>query len=77
MTYIKTKSGFVYLSAVTIWFSKTVLSYNISNTMDMDFVMGTPNKALFYYSKPQDFNTDQGSVYTGNEHTQLHKKIFG
>ncbi len=71
ITYIKTKYGFVYLSAVTTCFSKAVLSYSISNTMDEAFVIGTLNKALFTYGKPEIFNTDQGSVYTGNTHTGL------
>ncbi len=71
ITYIKTKYGFVYLSAVIDWFSKAVLSYSISNTMDEAFVIGTLNKALFTYGKPEIFNTDQGSVYTGNSHTEL------
>jgi putative transposase len=71
ITYIKTKDGFVYLSAVIDWFSKAILSYSISNTMDENFVVGTLNKALLHNGKPEIFNTDQGSVYTGNSHTKL------
>ncbi len=71
MTYIHTDNGFVYLAAVIDWYSKAVLSYSISNTMDEAFVIGTLNKALLHYGKPEIFNTDQGSVYTGDAHTSL------
>ena len=71
ITYIKTKHGFLYLSAVTTCFSKAILSYSISNTMDEAFVIDTLNKALLHYGKPEIFNTDQGSVYTGDAHTSL------
>ncbi len=63
--------GFVYLSAVIDWFSRAVLSYSISNTMDEAFVMDTLHKALLSYGKPEISNTDQGSVYTDDAHTSL------
>ena len=55
------------------WYSKAVLSWNISNTMDIDLVMGVLNNALHNYDKPEIFNTNQGSQYTSHIHTQTLK----
>ena len=73
ITYIKIKGGMVYLAAVIDWYSKAVLSWRISNTMDTDLVMGVLNEALSLYGKPEIFNTDQGSQYTSHIHTQTLK----
>ena len=73
ITYIKINGGMVYLAAVIDWYSKAVLSWNISNTMDTDLVMGVLNSALDNYDKPEIFNTDQGSQYTSHIHTQTLK----
>lgn len=73
ITYIKIKGGMVYLAAVIDWYSKAVLSWRISNTMDTDLVMGVLNEALSLYDKPEIFNTDQGSQYTSYIHTQTLK----
>jgi putative transposase len=73
ITYIKIKGGMVYLAAIIDWYSKAVLSWRISNTMDTDLVMGVLNEALSLYGKPEIFNTDQGSQYTSYIHTQTLK----
>jgi len=73
ITYIKINGGMVYLAAVIDWYSKAVLSWQISNTMDRDLVMGVLNNALHNYDKPEIFNTDQGSQYTSYIHTQTLK----
>ena len=73
ITYIKINGGTVYLAAVIDWYSKAVLSWNISNTMDTDFVMGVLQQALKHHPKPEIFNTDQGSQYTSYIHTQTLK----
>ena len=73
ITYIKINGGMVYMAAVIDWYSKAVLSWQISNTMDTDLVMGVLNKALAIYGKPEIFNTDQGSQYTSYIHTQTLK----
>jgi len=73
ITYIRIKGGFVYLAAIIDWYSKAVLSYRISNTMDTDLVMSVLNEALSLYGKPEIFNTDQGSQYTSYIHTQTLK----
>ena len=73
ITYIKIAGGMVYLAAVIDWYSKAVLSWKISNTMDTTLVMGVLNEALSLYGKPEIFNTDQGSQYTSYIHTQTLK----
>jgi len=70
ITYIKIAGGMVYLAAIIDWYSKAVLSWRISNTMDTDLVMGVLNEALLKYDKPEIFNTDQGSQYTSYIHTK-------
>ena len=73
ITYIKIKDGMVYMAAIIDWYSKAILSWRISNTMDTDLVMGVLNVALSKYGKPEIFNTDQGSQYTSYIHTQTLK----
>ena len=73
ITYIKIAGGMVYLAAVIDWYSKSVLSWRISNTMDTELVMSVLNEALLKYGKPEIFNTDQGSQYTSYIHTQTLK----
>ena len=70
ITYIKIAGGMVYLAAVIDWYSKAVLSWRISNTMDTALVMDVLDEALLKYGKPEIFNTDQGSQYTSYIHTQ-------
>lgn len=70
ITYIKTKGGMVYLAAIIDWHSKAVLSHRISNIMDSTLVMDVLDEALSRYSTPEIFNTDQGSQYTSEIHTQ-------
>ncbi|PHS59501.1 MAG: hypothetical protein COB17_00110 [Sulfurimonas sp.] len=73
ITYIKIKGGMVYMAAIIDWYSKAILSWRISNTMDTDLVMGVLNEALSLYGKPEIFNTNQGSQYTSYIHTQTLK----
>jgi len=70
ITYIKTGSGTVYMAAIIDWYSKAVLSFDISNTMDSSLVMRVLNNALDQFGAPEIFNTDQGSQYTSYVHTQ-------
>ncbi len=70
ITYIKTKGGMVYLAAIIDWHSKAVLSHRISNTMDSTLVVDVLDEALAHYGTPEIFNTDQGSQYTSEIHTQ-------
>ena len=64
----------VYLAAVIDWYSKAVLSWRISNTMDTALVMDVLDEALLKYGKPEIFNTDQGSQYTAKVHVNILKK---
>jgi putative transposase len=63
ITYIRMRHGFVYLTAVIDWFSRYVLSYELSTTLDTGFCIEAVNRAL-NISKPEIFNTDQGSQFT-------------
>ena len=75
ITYIKIAGGIVYMAAIIDWHSKAVLSHRISNIMDTQLVMGVLNEALEKYSHPEIFNTDQGSQYTSEVHTQRLKNL--
>ena len=73
ITYIKLEKGFVYLAAIIDWHSKKILSWKLSNTMDISLVTGVLKEALALYPKPEIFNTDQGSQYTSKAHTDILK----
>jgi len=75
ITYIKIAGGMAYMAAIIDWHSKAVLSYKISNTMDTQLVMSVLNDALEKYPHPEIFNTDQGSQYTSEIHTQRLKNL--
>src|ERR1700704_6082031 len=61
--------GFVYLAAVVDWFSRRVLSYRVSITMEADFCVEALEEALTKYGAPGVFNTDQGSQFTSEVFT--------
>jgi putative transposase len=65
ITYIPMARGFVYLAVVLDWFSRRVLSWRLSITMDASFCVETLEDALARHGKPDIFNTDQGSQFTG------------
>lgn len=69
ITYIRLHRGFVYLVAVLDWYSKTVLSWELSNTLDSSFCVSALNKAIDRHGKPEIFNTDQGAQFTSNKFT--------
>ena len=69
ITYIKINGGMVYMAAIIDWYSKAILSWRISNTMDTSLVMIVLDEALLKYGNPEIFNTDQGSQYTSFIHT--------
>ena len=74
ITYIRTNGGFMYLAAIIDWHSKAILSYKLSNSMDATLVTNVLNAALEKYPAPLIFNSDQGSQYTGYEHTEILRK---
>ena len=69
ITYIPMARGFVYLAAVVDWATRRVLSHRVSITMEADFCVEALEEALAKYGKPEIFNTDQGSQFTGKEFT--------
>jgi putative transposase len=73
ITYIPMARGFVYLAVVLDWFSRRVLSWRVSITMEAAFCVETLEEALAKHGKPDIFNTDQGSQFTGREFTGVLK----
>ena len=69
ITYIPMARGFVYLAVVLDWFSRRVLSWGVSITMEAQFCVDVLEQALEKYGKPEIFNTDQGSQFTGASFT--------
>ena len=69
ITYIPMARGFVYLAVVLDWFSRRVLSWRVSITMEAAFCVETLEDALARHGKPEIFNTDQGSQFTGTAFT--------
>jgi len=74
ITYIRMPGGFVYLTAVMDWHSRYVLSWEVSTTMDDNFCVNALQSAIRRFGKPEIFNTDQGSQYTGNDFTGVLKQ---
>jgi len=64
ITYIPMARGFVYLAAVVDWFSRRVLSWRVSITMEVGFCLEVVEEALALHGRPEIFNTDQGSQFT-------------
>ena len=64
ITYIPMSQGFVYLVAVMDWYSRKILSWRISNTLDSEFCVEAVVEALQRYGAPEIFNTDQGAQFT-------------
>jgi putative transposase len=71
ITYIPIGKGFLYLVAVIDWASRAVLSWRLSNTMDASFCVEALEEALARYGRPEIFNTDQGSQFTGAAFTSV------
>jgi len=66
ITYIPMARGFVYLAVVLDWFSRRVLSWRVSITMEVDFCLEAVEEALARHGKPSIFNTDQGEAAQGS-----------
>jgi len=64
ITYVPMARGFVYLAAVVDWFSRRVLAWRLSITMEAAFCIDAVEEALAKYGRPDIFNTDQGSQFT-------------
>ncbi|MEZ9133880.1 IS3 family transposase [Vibrio breoganii] len=70
ITYVPMAKGFLYLVAIIDWYSRKVLSWRLSNTMDTSFCIEALEEALKHYGPPDIFNSDQGSQFTSTEFTQ-------
>jgi putative transposase len=64
ITYIRLPKGFMYLVAVIDWYSRKVLSWRLSNSMESTFCVDCLQEALRKYGTPEVFNTDQGAQFT-------------
>ena len=71
ITYVPMARGFVYLAAVVDWFSRRVLAWRVSITMETEFCLEAVEEALAKHGKPEIFNTDQGSQFTSIGFTGL------
>jgi putative transposase len=71
ITYIPMARGFVYLAAVVDWFSRRVLAWRVSITMEVESCLEAVEEALARHGRPEIFNTDQGSQFTSQDFTGL------
>ena len=73
ITYLPMRKGFLYLVAIMDWYSRKVLSWRLSATLDVDFCLDALEEALTKYGTPTIFNTDQGSQFTSTAFTNILK----
>ncbi len=73
ITYIPMRKGFLYLVAIMDWYSRKVLSWRLSNSMNADFCVEALEEALSIHGQPEIFNTDQGSQFTSTDFTSVLK----
>lgn len=71
ITYIRLSSGFLYLVAIIDWYSRYVLSWRLSNSLDSSFCLEALEDALMFYGFPEIFNSDQGVQFTSQAFTGL------
>jgi putative transposase len=69
ITYVPIQGGYIYLCAVIDWYSRCVLAWELSNTLDASFCVTAVARALARYGPPEIFNTDQGCQFTSAEFT--------
>ena len=69
ITYLPMAKGFAYLTVILDWYSRKVLSWRVSNTMDNSFCLEALKEAIAPYGTPEIFNTDQGSQFTSDAFT--------
>jgi putative transposase len=73
ITYIPMNRGFMYLVAVMDWYSRKILSWRVSNTLDTEFCVEALSEALSRFGRPEIFNTDQGAQFTATAFTDVLK----
>jgi putative transposase len=71
ITYIRMRKGFLYLTAIMDWYSRYVLSWRLSNTLDTGFCLEALEEALGKHHRPEIFNSDQGCQFTSDVFTSV------
>jgi putative transposase len=74
ITYIPMQGGFVYLVAIMDWYSRKVLSWEVSNTMEDMFCISALESAIRLHGRPEIFNTDQGAQFTSSDFIDVLKR---
>lgn len=74
ITYIPMSQGFMYLVAIMDWYSRYVLAFRLSNTLDVAFCVDALEEALHRHRAPEIFNSDQGSHFTSKDFTDVLKR---
>lgn len=74
ITYIRLQSGWIYLVAIIDWFSRFVISWDVSITLEKEFCVAALQQALQNYPKPDIFNSDQGCQFTSLDFTNVLKE---
>ena len=74
ITYIPMRKGFLYLVAIMDWFTRKVLAWRISNTLEAEFCVAALNEAIHKFGAPEIMNTDQGSQFTSFDWTDRLKR---
>ncbi len=74
ITYIRLERGFAYLVAIIDWYSRKVLSWRLSNSLEAAFCVDCPEETLRMYGKPEVFNSDQGAQFTSTAFTDVLKR---
>ena len=73
VTYIPMEKGFVYLTVIMDWYSRKILSWRLSNSLDASFCVDALEEAIHCFGVPEIVNTDQGSQYTSEDFTKALK----
>jgi putative transposase len=73
ITYCRMKRGFMYMVAIIDWYSRYIVGFELSNTLDKTFVIEAIQKAIRQYRKPEIMNSDQGIQFTSDEYINLLK----
>jgi putative transposase len=75
ITYLPMRKGFLYLVAIMAWFTRKVLAWRISNTLEADFCVDALTEAIHRFGPPEITNTDQGSQFTSFVWTDRLKRV--
>lgn len=74
ITYCRMKHGFMYLVAIIDWYSRHIVGYRLSNTLEKGFVIDAIKNAIKMHGKPEIMNSDQGSQFSSHEYISLLKE---